>query len=243
VAIQLPRLPVSSFAKVWTKPRVAGMAILLLLVAGLVEVFSADLFYVHAFEVSGLRVLNQTEVVQATGLQDYSVFFIDPRFAEEKLRQMPQIRQARVSLVLPDRVVIEVEEREPAAVWQQDRLVFWIDREGLAFPARQNRPELPTIHALDAVSLADSAVRKSALDAVAILKGLKPGLKNFDWSTTNGISITDEHGWRVHFGQAPAMADKFAMYQQIADTALAQHRTLALIDLSSGLPYFQEAAR
>jgi cell division septal protein FtsQ len=56
------------------------------------------------------------------------------------LLNLDWVRQAAVRVMPPNRLEVDVVEREPFAVWQRDGLYFVIDREGAAmasFDARQ----------------------------------------------------------------------------------------------------------
>ncbi len=56
---------------------------------------------------------------------------------ERQLRlNFPELLKARVTVWLPNRVYVELVERTPAIVWNQDGGYTWIDESGVAFRPR-----------------------------------------------------------------------------------------------------------
>lgn len=68
-----------------------------------------------------------------------------------RLMQLPWIREARVSRRLPDTIVVDVIERVPVAVWQQNGRFSLIDAEGVVLePVGAAMPELVKLIGPDA---------------------------------------------------------------------------------------------
>ena len=65
------------------------------------------------------------------------IFRLDPSAAREALIGLPWIRSAVVTRRLPDRVIVEIEERRPLALWQRDGRFHVIDTEGVEIPGAQ----------------------------------------------------------------------------------------------------------
>ncbi len=65
-------------------------------------------------------------------------YSFNPRQVEaEILQNSPDIKQAHVSIEMPDALNIVIEERIPAILWyQNDEELFWIDQEGFTFTVR-----------------------------------------------------------------------------------------------------------
>ena len=71
----------------------------------------------------------------------------DTDAAKDRLEAVPWIRHARVMRLLPSTLQVEIEEREPYAIWQNNRQTFVVDSEGvvLAPALPQAFPELPLV--------------------------------------------------------------------------------------------------
>ncbi len=67
--------------------------------------------------------------------------------AKDRLEAVPWIRHARVMRLLPSTLQVEIEERDPYAIWQNKRQTFVVDSEGvvLAPALPQAFPELPLV--------------------------------------------------------------------------------------------------
>jgi cell division protein FtsQ len=77
---------------------------------------------------------------------------VDIEATRERLLRFGWIKEARVRRRLPDTLVIDVVERRPAAIWQNDRELSLIDAEGVVLePVRiEAMPELPLVIGADA---------------------------------------------------------------------------------------------
>lgn len=88
-------------------------------------------FAIDEVDVSGNTETSEIDVLQAlwsTGAQ--SLPALDVELARQTLEAMPWIEKASVSKTYPDRVSISLEEKKPFALWQKDRELFLINREG-----------------------------------------------------------------------------------------------------------------
>ncbi len=58
------------------------------------------------------------------------ILAIDMAKARAQIEALPWVRAAKLERHLPDSVRIEIEERTPYALWQQDKRYFLVDRDG-----------------------------------------------------------------------------------------------------------------
>ena len=82
----------------------------------------------------------------AAGPQTFMLGF-DTDAAKDRLESVPWIRHARVMRLLPSTLQVEIEERDPYAIWQNKRKTFVVDSEGvvLAPALPQAYPRLPLV--------------------------------------------------------------------------------------------------
>ena len=110
---------------------------LLLALGGLTyQLFATEAFYVYEARVVGNQLVPAEEIYQNSGLEEMSIFWINPAQVEATIVSLPNIKEARVHCGLPDRVTIEVVERQPQIIWQQGEKRYWVDEEGTVLPAR-----------------------------------------------------------------------------------------------------------
>lgn len=90
-------------------------------------------FGVESIGVSGNHELSQEEVVELAGLPiNPSLPFLDPKALQSRLVSVPLISEASVTKLYPDRLLIDIRERVPYALWQKDGNVLVIAEDGTA---------------------------------------------------------------------------------------------------------------
>jgi cell division protein FtsQ len=88
-------------------------------------------FGVKAVTISGAHELSDKEILDAVGIgRTRSLPFLDVAKLRAKLIDLPLVKDASVSKLYPNRVMIEIEERQPFALWQKDGAVKIIAADG-----------------------------------------------------------------------------------------------------------------
>ena len=162
--------------------------------------FSVD---VAGIEVRGARHTDPAAVLRALELpadRGPNVFRIEtPRMADA-LRSLPAVLDAEVGITLPDRLVIELRERQAVLAWQIGSRRFLVDVEGNLFrelpPSAdagvpvvvdRRRGQAPRVGMqLAAVELA--AVRKLAALTPRLIGSAAPRLR---------VAVDDQHGFTL----------------------------------------------
>jgi cell division septal protein FtsQ len=91
--------------------------------------FSAD-YPVRQIDVRGVVIGDPAEIALAADVLDSPIFTTNPDQAAARVAELPYVARVEVEPSLPDRVVIEVTEREPVLVWQATGSLLLIDRFG-----------------------------------------------------------------------------------------------------------------
>lgn len=241
VGVMQPTAPLLS--QVWRtqRPQILAATLTLLLGVAFFVLFNTDLFYVYDLNVNGTRYLTADEISKASGISGYNVFFINPREVEQALTKLPQVKAARVSMALPNRVMIDLDERKPVLSWVRGTEMYWIDAEGTSFPARVNLAELPVLRDLDATPVkAGQSVKPDPLAAFWAYRQVAPdGARMLEWSAARGLAFTDERGWKIYLGDANEMAGKLAKLRVLTTQLVAQKTQIKFIDLGKGDPFYQ----
>jgi cell division protein FtsQ len=87
-------------------------------------------------EVRGVRHAEAGEVAAALGLEPGALIFdFDPVAAKARVEQLPWVDDAVVLRLLPDRVVVMVDERSPLAVWGGPEGAVVLDADGQTIPS------------------------------------------------------------------------------------------------------------
>ncbi|HEY1941700.1 MAG TPA: FtsQ-type POTRA domain-containing protein [Roseiarcus sp.] len=88
-------------------------------------------FGIDVVTISGEAQLTEPEILSLAGITPKeSVPFFDAAQARKNLESLPLIKQASVRKLYPDRIVIDIVERTPVALWQKDGDVRLIAADG-----------------------------------------------------------------------------------------------------------------
>jgi cell division protein FtsQ len=126
-------------------------------------------FSLRHVEIKGATHVPQLEVYNIAFDQPSSAMsLVDLEATRQRLLKFGWVRDARVSRRLPDTLVVDIVERRPAAIWQNDGKLALIDMEGIVLaPVKlEAMPDLPLVigpeanrHAEDLASLIAAAPR------------------------------------------------------------------------------------
>ncbi|WP_395612802.1 cell division protein FtsQ/DivIB [Allosphingosinicella sp.] len=133
------------------------------------------------------RVSTQAIYDIAFNQQSSAMPLVDLDETRERLLHLPWIREARVSRRLPDTIVVDVIERVPVAVWQQNGRFSLIDADGVVLePVGAAMPELVRLIGPDA--------NRRFAQLTALLEAaprLRPMITDATW--------VGERRWDLHF--------------------------------------------
>ncbi len=89
-------------------------------------------FGIKAVSITGTRELSEKEVLASAGIgPTNSLLFLNVARLRERLTALPFVKEASVSKLYPSRLLIEIEERRPIALWQEDGRVQVIAADGM----------------------------------------------------------------------------------------------------------------
>jgi len=131
----------------------------------------------RSIEVRGVVHTPVEQVLRAAGLQEgMNIFSVVPERCARSLRRLPWVRAASVQRLVPDRVVVEIEEYRPAALLAAGD-TYLVDGSGVVFKRACAREELdlPLINGLPEQLLAKSPERAGRLlqRALSLLASLR----------------------------------------------------------------------
>lgn len=196
---------------------------LLAVIVGLVVLFSTSpAFFVYSDETEyiGLRLLAPEEVWKATGIPDgLSVFFLNTSRAARQLKDLPEVKDARVSLQLPNQLRIAITERETKAVWVQGGTRWWVDETGKVLTPAEDTGELAVMPAVYSTVTApigagqqvDTATVRSALQYHMLM----PEAATFSYAPEMGLSLVTPEGIYIHLGDDSECGKKVAVLRVV----------------------------
>ncbi len=111
----------------------------------------------------------------------------------------------------PAECTIYVEERQPVLIWITEGQMYWIDAEGLVFPAYETRPDLPQIEG----PLPDQLTfrrRLAVFQGIQALGAIGVPVDELEYNPERGLVWSDTEGRRVAFGVGEDMQPRWEMY-------------------------------
>ena len=163
-------------------------------------------FTVKRVEIKGLERMERLPVY-AVALDQNSMAMplVDLDGTRERLLQFGWVKEARVSRRLPDTLVVDIVERQPAAVWQHNQQLNLVDHDGVVLePVKLDAmPDLPLV-------IGPSANRHTAeLDALfGAAPQLKPMLADATWIGERRWDLRFQSGETLALPEGEAAAKK-----------------------------------
>ncbi|HZG09997.1 MAG TPA: cell division protein FtsQ/DivIB [Allosphingosinicella sp.] len=127
---------------------VAALKVPQLLGTGLGEAIGSAGFSVKHVEIKGADKVPQLQVYNIAFDQPTAAMpLIDVEATRQRLLKFGWVRDARVSRRFPDTLVVDIVERRPAAIWQNNQQLALIDIEGVVLEAvrLEAMPDLPIV--------------------------------------------------------------------------------------------------
>lgn len=207
------------------------MASVVGLAALLVWLFVDGMFYVSNADITGLRYSSASEVYRQSGIDGYSIFWVNDRDVAGRLEALPYIRQATVHTSLPNQVRIAVEERDPVAVWKVGGRDFWVDIEGITMPVASQVDGMPVLWDLDGSTvIADGRVDRELIAAVRSLKMQQPNVFQFGYDRSNGLQFRMPTGTIVYLGKPDGLAQRVEELVVLQQSLASEGRSPAEIN-------------
>ena len=143
-------------------------------------------FEIAEADVRGHNRLRREQILAAAGITPHtSVVLLNADLARDKLKTNPWIEDAVVRKFYPNRIEIEVTEREAFALWQRDGKLAIVSRDGTVLEEVTDRPEkLPLV--------VGSGAAKAAHDFLTVLDRF-PAIK----AEVYGVVYVAERRWNL----------------------------------------------
>jgi hypothetical protein len=231
--LRLPAIPVVNPG--W---RLLSGLIAILMALILYTLFNAPSFQVHQIEVSGLQRLTPADLQAVLAISGKPVVTIDPQAVKSQLEiAFPELKDIRIRVVLPARILITLTERQPVLAWQVGSDIYWIDPEGILIRPRGEPGDLPlvTANALPPLSNTDHSGGKEQtpsnppevwgqstspqlIQAILNLRQRLSPDTPLVYDGENGLGWQDPNGWQVLIGNSlHDFEAKMQLYQIILE--------------------------
>ncbi len=199
-----------------TSAKVVGLALMLAAAVAVFAFSTSPAFFVYSDETRyvGLHLLTAEAVWRAAGIPDgLSVFFIRTDRMAQALKALPEVKDARVTLRIPNRLTIALTERAVRAAWIQAGATWWVDETGHVLAQVQGEIPADALRIQSMVSAPlqqGNDVSAAAVRAALRYHALMPEIIRFRYAEDTGLSLVMPEGWPVHVGDDSDCALKIA---------------------------------
>ncbi|MDQ6693191.1 MAG: FtsQ-type POTRA domain-containing protein [Chloroflexota bacterium] len=196
------------------------------IVAGAVSFATSPEYTVASVTVQGSKVLSVEQANQIANVQGENIFLVDPQQVQARLaKEAALLKGVTVETLLPNSVIINVQERRPAVVWvlgdgtpllasddhvvvgnasTLDGLVTIFDRSPMTDALKIGAP-MP-------VNKADAAdTAQQIYLTLPAATGLQ--LRQLEWAPDNGITAITVTDQRIEFGTGDKLDQKIKIVQ------------------------------
>jgi cell division protein FtsQ len=152
-------------------------------------------FSIKAVTIAGERELKEQDILAIAGIGPRnSLLFLDVAKIRERLKQLPLVKEAAVTKLYPDRLLIEIDERQPFALWQCDGQVQIVAADSVSLAAMHDQRfiHLPLVVGAGANEKLDQylALLETAGDLrERIVAGVLVAGRRWTLKTANGIDV------------------------------------------------------
>ncbi len=198
--------------------------------------------------INGLQRVEAEDLLAIADITDKPVFTLDPHALEETLTaEAPALESLKVSVGLNGDVIFDVVERVPVIAWNQQTIerIWWVDQNGLRFPAigtseglvyvrADAPPPTPTTVDLQSVQTAEVSteiletatgqetgaaplLEEGLVDSILFIAPYVPEGSELIYDQTHGLGWQDPvDNWQIFFGkELDQMNVRMRIYEQI----------------------------
>ena len=196
---------------------------LLVIVLGFIVymLWYSPIFTVSTLDVAGLVRLTNEEINSVANVIGKSIILVSPSNLEQNLQAaFPELVNVSVDTQVPNKVAVNLVERQPVFTWQQDGQTFWVDADGVAFkPHGEGGPsitvqgsELLSITPPDSENIEEEIKPSQTLpvelvNAILTVSQEAPENTPLVYDSRHGLGWQDPRGWQVFFGKGDDQID------------------------------------
>jgi cell division protein FtsQ len=173
-------------------------------------------FSVEKIDVTGLVRLTDAEINSVADVIGKSIILVNPANLEQKFQEaFPELVNISVETEVPNKVVVNLVERQPVLAWQQDGQTFWVDERGVAFPPHSEGGPSVTIQGSDLLTITPAGSETleegeiplqtlpvDLVNAILTISSEAPENTPIVYDSQHGIGWLDPRGWQVYFGSS-----------------------------------------
>ena len=177
-------------------------------------ILSDPAFRVRDVAVRGCREVTEQEVIAGASLSPgQNLFSISLKKVAHRIEKNPWIKEVRVGRELPDRLIMEVQERLPLALIEKNHRFKIVDRDGVIFKelSRNDNYDLPILTGCYKDETVQSDLFRKALAFLMYLSDTKQSVIGYD--NVSELNLNEIFGLSVITDTGLCLAMGFDDYQ------------------------------
>lgn len=190
---------------------------LLVIVLGFIVymLWYSPIFTVSTLDVAGLVRLTNEEINSVANVIGKSIILVNPSNLEQDLQAaFPELVNVSVDTQVPNKVAVNLVERQPVLIWQQDGQTFWVDADGVAFkPHGEGGPSItvqgskllsitpPDSENIEEENKLSQTLPVELVNAILTVSQEAPENTPLVYDSRHGLGWQDPRGWQVYFGK------------------------------------------
>ena len=231
--------------------RALAVVLAIIEVALLGYAVSGPWFTVGSVSVSGLHHLDEGAVVTAAGLRrPGSLLLVDGDTIRRKLARLPWVRSSSAQPVLPNRILITIEEWKPVALYQAGASgkAVYLNELGTVLADGRPDPQLVAVVGPGAPNLnpGDTPINAQLLHALVEIQASLPtifgqSVTGFQLDCLGNLTLTTNRSVRIIFGRVltpeefASLKDKLSALKSIATDPAATAANVEYVNLENPL--------
>lgn len=123
-----------------------GMAIVTIIVGIFLAIMLSPLFKLEEIEIKGISKISSQEAIILSEIEKgNNIFLINNNSAINKLKQNPYIENVKIKKQLPDKIIIEIKERQATFALKYLEKYIYINNQGYILETAESTNNLPQI--------------------------------------------------------------------------------------------------
>lgn len=227
--------------------RIASLALFLVSLGGLIAIAVSPQFVVRTVQIEGTQVLDVADVEEMAGVTGVSIWLVQTDDIEARIAQNAYVERVRATLILPNILAIDLDERQPDIRWQVGEMRYLVDAEGRVLGPDVSTFLTETLVIEDRSGRTISPNDRIDPDILYLVRALALRLpeeagvapSGISWDVEHGVTITTVDGRTIVFGRKDHLEEKIQILRFLT---LQEPTEYTWLDLRPATPYYRNDA-